>query len=147
MFFYSTKFTKPIIGSEKFKEKILSTLDAPAIEAAITDYRRARTLATIDSIVEQICLFYAITPDILMHTKRGQLNWPRVISIYICRRLYGHSLRSIATFFKCRQTASVSASFRKCELRLLQNQKLIGELNKIHESINATILNFVIPMT
>jgi len=145
--FYSTKFTKPIIGSEQFKEKILSAIDALTIEASVTDFKRAKTTPTIDIIIEQICTFYAIKPNALMHTKRGKLNWPRVICIYICRRLFGHSLRSIAKYFNCRHTASISASFSKCELRLQQNKKLLRELKVIHKSIKLSILNAILPIT
>ncbi len=145
--FYSTTFTTPIIGSEKFKEKILSAIDTPTIEASATDFKRAKSIPTIDIIIEQICTFYAVTPDTLMHTKRGKLNWPRVICIYICRRLFGYSLRAIANYFNCYHTASISASFRKCELRLQEHQNLFSEFKAIHEAIKSTILNSALPIT
>lgn len=139
--FYSTKFTKPIIGSEKFKEKILSAVSEKNIQASASDYKRAKSTPTIDIVKEQVCAFYAVLPVTLQHTKRGQLNWPRVLCIYMCRRLFGYTLRSIAKSFDCRHTASISASFRKCELRLEQSQNLVKELTEIHNSIKSIVLN------
>lgn len=138
--FYSTKFTKPIIGSGQFKEKILSDLSETSIQASATDYKRAKTIPTIDRIKEQICAFYAIPLIALKYTKRGQLNWPRVLCIYMCRRLFGHTLRSIAESFDCRHTASISASFRKCELRLEQNHNLLEDLVAIQSIIKSVSL-------
>jgi putative transposase len=144
--FHSSKFTKPIIGSEKFKEKILSQLDTTTITASATDYKRAKTTPTIDNIIKHICAFYAVTPNSLMHTKRGRLNWPRVICIFICRRFFGYSLRAIADCFECRYSANVSASFRKCELRLQANPDLQKELNVICDSIRYAIFESDLPI-
>jgi len=138
--FQSTKFTKPIFGSAQFKEKVLSTIDASAIAASATDYKRAMTIPTIEDIAAQICAFYRINANSLMHTKRGILNWPRALCIYMCRRIFGYSLRAITEYFACRHTSTISASFRKCEMRLQENSNLRDDLSAIHHSLKLVIL-------
>ena len=138
--FRSIAFTKPIIGSEIFKENILSTIDGSTKAAANADYNRAKTTPSIDSIIDCICRFYSINIECLMQTKRHTLNWPKQICIYICRKYFGYSLRDIAKYMDVRCTATISSSLRKCELRFQQYPDLLYELNEINKIIKATIL-------
>ena len=144
--FYSTKFTKPIIGSVKFTEKILSEIDTSTIEASSTDYNLAKIKPTIDIIIECVCTFYAIKSNSLLHTKRGTLNWPRLVYIYLSRKYFGISLRTISVSLECVGTVNISSSYRKCDLRLQNNPNLHDEIKIIYRLIKSAMLNLDLPL-
>lgn len=139
--FRSTKFTKPIIGSVKFSEKILSQIDKSTIEASSTDYKLARIIPTPDVMMECICKFYNTNRKSLLHTKRGTLNWPRLVYIYLSRKYFGYSLRTITESLECSSTGNIGSSFRKCDLRLHNNLRLQNDINIIYCLIKSVILS------
>jgi len=144
--FHSTKFTKPIVGSEQFKEKILSALSTSVINASITDYKRAETKPTIDIIIQYVCKRYQIHEGELIATKRGTLNWPRLACIYLCRKFYGYTLRSITDALDCRHTSTISTAINKCVSHIKRNPSLLSELNDIHRIIKLAIIEADAPL-
>jgi putative transposase len=131
--------TEPILGSEVFKENILSKIDVRTIEASASDVKRARTIPPITFIIECVCVFYCIDSKSLMHTKRGTLNYHRAICMYISRKYFGHTLRAISESFECSCVSTISSAIRKFDIRLQQKPNLRNELNVIYNSIKKVI--------
>jgi REP element-mobilizing transposase RayT len=139
--FSSIKHTAPILGSESFKQKVLSEIDtAPIIQSCSSDLKRAKTIPTIDLIISQVCVAYNINREALMHSHSGMKNWPKTISVYICRKIFGHLLKDISQAFKFYRHEAVSSIVHKCHSRLVEHPELSEEIDVIVESIKRLIL-------
>jgi putative transposase len=138
--FIRKKLTMPILGTTKFKEKILSEISPLiAIDCSPDINRIKKDLPKLELIIQQICEYYRINNDSLLQTKKGTLNWPRLVFMYISRKYYGYSLIDISQSLGCIYRSTVSAGIHKCQHRLLNQPKLSNEIVAIHHSIK----NFV----
>lgn len=137
--FTSTKLTSPIFGSSAFKEKILSTIEVSMKNACAPDINRARDIPELDLIAIQICDFYRVTMTSLLETKRGSLNWPRLVFIFISRKKFGITSRAISKFLKGIHRSTISACVQKCHLRLTNQSILETEIATIYQSIKMRI--------
>ncbi len=139
--YFGIKNTLPIIGSEKFKKKIVSQMEQITDNACLPDLNRVKTIPEIVLIANQVCKFYKITRELLVSCKSAALNWPHLVCIYICRKKYGHALQEIANFFGFKRQEAISAKVRKCHVRLLSNPILFNEVGNICHLIEITLAN------
>lgn len=135
----SIKNITPIIGSDIFKHKIISKIKLFTPYACLPDLNRSTRIPKIETIINLTCKYYNIKPELLMHCKKATLNWPHLVSIYICRKKYGHSLRDISIFFGFKRQEAISAKIRKCQIRLLDSSKLFDEVEAINDYIRTAI--------
>lgn len=138
--FKSTKFVSPIIGSTSFKEKSLQKIDINHIEPCSTDINRAKTIPSIDLIMENVCSFYQIDFNTLINLKAGTRNFPKLTFIYICNRKFNLTLREIAKYINFSRPESISAAVRKCHEQLKQSPELAEEINLISAKISNALL-------
>lgn len=136
----SSKYTIPILGSESFKEKILSHIDKSTIEASAHDYKRAKTAPTIKLIIDSVCKYFQIKQELLIQSRRKKLNLPKLIYIYISRKHYGHTLRMIAEPLEHKCTSTISSAVSKFHLYLQNNPELFREIDSICKIIKNVIL-------
>lgn len=137
--FTSTKLASPILGSAEFKEKIISTVESSIENACAADLNRARTVPDFDLIASQVCDFYHIKMDSLYITKRGNLNWPRLVFIYVSRKRFGLTYMAISQFLGCTHRSTISACIQKCHSRLVNQPILENEITIIYQSIKKMI--------
>jgi hypothetical protein len=138
--FSSIKHTSPILGSETFKQKVLSEIDTTSIiQACSSDLKRTKTIPSIDLIIKEVCLSYNIGHEALMHSKPGKQNSPKSICIYICRKIFGHLLKDISQAFNLHRYETVSSIVHKCHSRLLTHPELSDEMNAMIENIKKEI--------
>lgn len=133
--FTSTKLTSPVFGSAEFKDRILSILDPSIKIDCAADIRRLRNIPGFDLIALQVCDFYHVKMDSLLTSKRGNLNWPRLIFIYISRKRFGFTSLAISQFLGCTHRSTISASVHKCHARLLKQPHLENEITIICQLI------------
>lgn len=138
--FSSTKHTMPILGSAKSREKILLKIDAKINEACGPDLNRSKENPKIEIIIDYVCEFYKIKHTWLIHSQRAQLNWPKLACIYLCRKRFGHSIKSISIVFESNCHVTISTAITRCEQLLLQQKKLRDEINQIHQAIRSHML-------
>jgi len=137
----SIKYTDPILGSELFKEKILSGMDVSSIiKSCSSDLKRVKKIPSIDLIIDHVCLYYDINREVLMHHKSGSINWPKSISIYISRKCFGYFLKDISKIFGFYRYEAVSAAIHQCYLRLQKHPELLDEINTIVDGIRHQVL-------
>jgi hypothetical protein len=86
----------------------------------------------MDEIKYAACRVYNIEEDDLLESKRGVVNEPRNISIYMARRLRGDSLKTIARAFNIRKSSSVSSIVNRTA-KLLSSY---GDMRSSYEQIN-----------
>jgi REP element-mobilizing transposase RayT len=133
--FASSKIAAPIFGSKNFVENITSQIDSKMVHACAADMNRIKSIPDIELIIIKICAFYKIDSMSLLVTKRGSLNWPRLVFMYVSRKLFGHELKAISQSLNCSDRSTVSAGVQKCTQRLLADVALRDEIATIYQDI------------
>lgn len=133
----SIKNTAPIVGSNSFREKSLSLVEIS--DAYAPDVKRSKPIPNIDLVFEHVCKFYNVGHDVLCISKRSELNWPKLVFAYLCRKKYGYRLRDIANKLGEKRPEAISYSIRKCHSQLLMKTDLTLEIDDIYEHIQKAI--------
>jgi len=129
--FYSQKYTSPILGSDTFVTKMLSTITDEHKIASSSDVRRAIVIPSIEEITREVGEYYQLTKSELLKSRRGQANWPKQVALYICKEKYGYSLVKIANNFPPIGHITVGTAVHKCKQRLLEEPILLHKIEAI----------------
>lgn len=129
--FFSKKNLASVFGTQDFidwmKEKFYSSIKHYEIP-------QSRQLApTIAAIKEAVCRSYGIEVHMLEHAKRGQVNEPRNVAIYLARKCSGLALGEIGKEFGLEKYSSVSSIVTRTENQLSKNKRLQNRLEKYGE--------------
>jgi hypothetical protein len=120
--FYEKRKMPSVLGSERFVNWVKSRF---SIEKADDEVPQSRELAPgLDQLKRAVCHYYGVTEEELAHSRRGSLNEPRNVAIYLCRRLRGDTLRTIAQHFGMNKYSSVSSVIDRMKAEISQNGKL-----------------------
>ena len=112
----------PILGSDRFIKWVKEHFFNNKHDKEIPE---SKSLApSIKEIKTAICKFYCVNEEELLISKRGSVNAPRNIAIYLARRLRGDSLDAIAKTFNIRAYSSVSSVVNRTRILLSKDQKL-----------------------
>lgn len=83
-----------------------------------------------------VCEYFKINIDDLKGKKRGKdINYPRQIAIYLCRKLTNESFPKIGTYFGGRDHSTIISSCQKIEKELEQNSQLKTVINDLKSKI------------
>ncbi len=81
-----------------------------------------------------VCDYFKITIEDIKGKKRSQnINYPRQVAIYLCRKLTNESFPKIGTYFGGRDHSTIISSYQKIEKEMKTNEQLkvvISELKK-----------------
>ncbi len=98
---------------------------------------QSRLLApTIDEIKEAVIRSYGVEAMVLEQTKRGRINEPRNLAIFLSRKLSGLRLEAICQAFGLGSYSSVSSVVIRTELLLSQSKQLRKRVVGIKEVKN-----------
>ena len=112
----------PILGSDRFIKWVKKHFFNDKYNREIPE---SKSLApSIEEIKSAICKFYSIDEKKLLISKRGSVNEPRNIALYLARRLKGDSLDAIAKAFNIRVYSSVSSVVNRTQILLSKDRKL-----------------------
>lgn len=131
--FFSRKNLAPIFGSRDFidwvKEKFYQS-------KKLEEIPQARQLApTITEIKTAVSQSYGIKRHVLEEAKRGQLNEPRNVAIYLARKRSGLDLAKIGQEFGLEKYSSVSSIVTRTEALLSKNKKLQKRVEEIRRRV------------
>jgi len=84
-----------------------------------------------EKIKEAICKAYAIDESSLLSSRRGVLNEPRNVAIFLVRRLRGEKLEEIGRQFGISKYSSVSSVIEKMKRDMSMDRKLRVRVNSI----------------
>jgi REP element-mobilizing transposase RayT len=127
--FYEKRKIPSVLGSERFVNWIKYRFST---EKADDEVPQSRELAPdLDQLTRVVCHYYAVTEEELAHSKRGSLNEPRNVAIYLCRRLRGDTLRTIAQHFGMSKYSSVSSVIERMKAEVSQNGKLKRQVEEL----------------
>lgn len=132
--FFSSKRPASLLGSEDFVEWVKVKFHELKRDGEVPDSRRlAPAIADIRRAVSES---WGVDPEMLDTAKRGQLNEPRNMAIYLARKLSGLGLNEIAKEFGLGSYTSVSSLVIRTEERLSQSKKLQKRLEEVKSKIN-----------
>jgi len=134
--FNSTKYTSPIIGTEKFRKEALAKADASKQNACAPDVKRARPTPPLSKIISITAQHFDVTLKEVENSRRGQLNQPKLLCIYICRKKCGYALSEIAKAFKPISRNTVSTTVSKCEKLISTDRGIANRLELILRDLN-----------
>ena len=131
--FFEKKNLPPLLGSQDFIEWVKAKYYQLKKHHEIPQSQQlAPTIAEIKQAVIQS---YAIEEQDLKQSKRGQLNEPRNLAIYLTRKLTGLNLREIGAEFGLTKYSTVSSIVVRTEALLCQEKRLQKRVAGIKEFI------------
>ena len=84
-----------------------------------------------------VCDYFKITIDDLKGKKRSQnINYPRQVAIYLCRKLTNESFPKIGTYFGGRDHSTIISSYQKIEKDLEKNEQLKVVINDLKKQLS-----------
>ena len=95
-----------------------------------------RLAPTSDSIISSVCEHYGISLNELLITRRGILNEPRNIAVYLLRQIRGEKLNKIGELLNIKAYSTVSSILRKVARLKKHDRKIKKQIGKIQDSIN-----------
>jgi len=91
---------------------------------------------TIAEIKMAVCQYYAVDQSQLEQTKRGHVNEPRNVAVYLARKRCGLRLDEIGQEFELLKYSSVSSIVTRTEKQLLQNKQFRNRIEEINQTLN-----------
>lgn len=94
----------------------------------------------IEKIIEEVCKFYNVNKDVVFSSRRGLINQPRNVAIYLIRQLRGGTLKEAGKILGIEKNSTDSSVVERLKLEIKRNKNLnkrIGslkaKLSKIQE--------------
>lgn len=132
--FFSKKNLPTFFCTQDFVEWIKATYHQLQNHEEIP---QSRGLApTISEIKQAVCQCYKIQEKDLELTKRGRINEPRNVAVYLARRRCGLRLEEIGQEFGIEKYSSVSSIVTRTEKLLVQNKQLRKRIDIIELKLN-----------
>ena len=132
--FFSRRNLASVFGSSRFLEWVKSEFYEKKQHDEVPESRRLAP--TVADIKKAVCQLYKIDKKELEQAKRGQINEPRNLAIYLARKHSGLRLSEIGLEFGLEKYSSVSSIVMRTEQLILQNKKLKKRLEKIRSAIS-----------
>ena len=116
-----------------------SNIDLPTAIEALKDQLIDRSVYKNDvhRIQTVVCEYFKITIDDMKGKKRSQnINYPRQVAIYLCRKLTSESFPKIGTYFGGRDHSTIISSYQKIENDLKTNEQLKVVISEIKSMLS-----------
>ncbi len=127
--FFSNKTPASFFGSLDFIEWVKTIYHQLQKNKEIPQTRHLAP--AIAEIKRRVCQYYKVEDIRLEQTKRGQVNKPRNVAVYLARKRCGLCLKEIGQEFGLEQYSSVSDIVTRPEKQLSQNKQLQDRINEI----------------
>jgi REP-associated tyrosine transposase len=139
--FYNKQRISPIFGSKNFIQRIKEKYIAPdTVSYEIPDGKIFRSFISIDMISRIVCKDLNIPISDIRNSVRGKRNEARNTSIYLARKVGGHSLNDIAAYFGSMTYSGVNSAISRVQKELEVNEGLSVIMEKLKKSIIQTDL-------
>ncbi len=131
--YFNKKHKAPFFGSQEFIARIKETFRQSKEHHEIPQSRQlAPTIAEIKNIV---CQSFKVEEQTLRQTKRGQVNEPRNVAIYLARKRCGFRLEEIGKEFGIEKYSSVSSIVVRTEKQLSHSEQLQNRVDDISRKL------------
>jgi putative transposase len=126
---YGRKQMPSVLGTEKF---IHWVKDQFFLQKHHKEIPESRTLAPeVETIKEVVSRAYGVGKDNLLKARRGVLNEPRNVAIYLTRQLRRDKLEDICRKFQLDRYSSASSAVERVKIQLLKDRQLRKRLDTI----------------
>ena len=132
--YYERPRQAPILGSEKFMERVRQPFVAVAREHA--RYERRVVEAGPERVISEVVRQYKVTREEIIGGVRGRENEARKVAMYLVRRCCDRTLPEIAEYFGIGSYSAVSWSCRAIGAKMAKENKLRDRIEKITASIH-----------
>ena len=131
--FFSKKNLASVFGSEDYLEWIK---EAFYLKKKDDEVPESKGLApSLAKIKQAVCAAYGVEEESLYHARRGQVNTPRNVAIYLSRKLAALRLSEIGVEFAMAKSSSVSSVVLRTEKLLTQSKEFDREVGKLVEGL------------
>jgi len=131
---FSKRKFPSILGSESFIDKVKEKFFHKKRHDEVPGSRRLAPDA--EKIKRAICKAYGIEESSLLSSRRGVLNEPRNVAIYLARHLRGEKLEEIGRQFGISKYSSVSSVIEKMKRDMSAERKLRVRVKNIEKTLN-----------
>jgi putative transposase len=131
--FFSKKNLPSMFGTEDFIQWVKATFHGNKKHDEIP--QSLQLAPTISEIKKIVCDHYAVKEQTLQQSRRGQINEPRNLAIYLARKQCGLRLEEIGNEFGLTKYSSVSSIVTRTEKQILGNRQLAVLVRKIRKSL------------
>lgn len=131
--FFSRKRMPPILGSKEFIELIKEKFCDMVFRDEIPEGKKLAP--DMEKIKRVVCESYQLNEKELYGIKRGVVNEPRNIAVFLARELRGDSLKSIGKTFKINNYSSVSSIVEGMRGKIHKNKMLKQKIGQIIEKV------------
>jgi len=130
--FSKSKFPS-ILGSEHFIDKVKENFFHKKRHDEIPESRRLAPDA--EKIMKAICKAFGVEESLLLSSRRGALNEPRNVAIFLMRRLRGEKLEEIGRQFGIAKYSSVSSAIEKMKRDISVDHRLKDRVKNIEKTV------------
>ena len=127
--FYSLKKLPSILGSDLFREfvrekysDLINQLEIPESKALAPD---------AEKVILAVSKYYRISREELFESRRGTVNLPRDVAIYLVRRLCRMTLPDVGREFGIGNYSTVSSVVQRVKSRIDADRRLLKRLDEI----------------
>ena len=120
-----------MLGSESFINRMKEEFFHKKLHDEIPESRRLAPEA--EKIKKAICKAYGIEESSLLSSRRGILNEPRNVAIFLIRRLRGEKLEEIGSQFGISKYSSVSSVIEKVKREISADRRLRVRVKNIEK--------------
>ncbi len=132
--FFSKKNIASVLGSADYIEWVKGKFYEHKQHDEVPESRQLAP--TITDIKQAVCRHYKENEKILEQTKRGQVNEPRNLAIYLARKHSGLRLSEIGAEFGLEKYSSVSSIVMRTEQLILQKKQLKKRVENIRSTLS-----------
>lgn len=118
-----------VLGSEDFENRITHRFYPRKIDEEVPQSKELAPEA--GWIRKGVCGFYGIGEEELMKSRRGVINEPRNVAIYLTRQLRGDCLSQIGEHFRMRKYSSVSSVVERIKQRMGEDRELRSRIERL----------------
>jgi REP element-mobilizing transposase RayT len=130
---FSKKNLPSLFGPENFIAQIRERYYLRKNSYEVPESRRLAP--NPDAIIRAVCDYYSVGFDDLLISRRGYLNTPRNVAIYLLRHLRGDDLNSIKDAFQIKTYSTVSSVVQKTAHLKAKNRKIRKDIQLIKNRI------------
>ncbi len=135
--FYRKRKLSAVLGSTEFKKQVLDTSKIDLDE--VPQAKEFIEKPSIANIIKAVAEEFSVSMESIRLSKkgRGNSNMPRSVALCLCRKLGGHSLKTIAKEFKINHYSAVSVAIKRLNQCLEQDADTSDSLQRVRDKLAA----------
>lgn len=132
--FYSKKNLPSILGDDAFKDWVKEKFQDLRLNPEIPASKEL--VFSGNMIRDMVCRSFKVDSDTIMVSRRGTVNLPRDVAIYLQRIFCGQTLAEVGNDYGIACYSTVSSAFERVKSRLLMDRKLKRKVSSIENKLD-----------